>query len=65
MKRKSQKDMIIAYLSSGKRITPAIAYEKFGCLRLSERIREIRQEGYYMRKDWKKTRYSQVMEYWI
>ena len=38
MNRLSQKAKILAYMRSGKKITPAIAYEKFGCLRLSERI---------------------------
>ena len=44
MKRKSQKSRILKYLLSGKKITPMIAYEKFGCLRLSERIREIQDD---------------------
>ena len=73
MKRKSQKDKILAYMLSGKRITPALAYEKFGCLRLSERIREIQFDRDLdmqvfvkdIKKDWKKTKYSQVMEYWL
>jgi len=42
-----QKDRILKYMQTHKRgITPQIAIEKFGCLRLSGRIWELRQDGY-------------------
>ena len=69
MNRQSQKTKILAYMKSGKKITPAIAYEKFGCLRLSERIREciydlaMQQNYKTIKKGWKKTRYSRVRTY--
>ena len=71
MIRLSQKSKILAYMKSGKKITPAIAYEKFGCLRLSERMREIRYDLVMSRgnrdikKGWKKTRYSRVRTYYL
>lgn len=71
MTRLSQKAKILAYMKSGGKITPAIAYEKFGCLRLSQRIIEIQEEnrnayGWIkgtIQKGWKKTRYSRVRTY--
>lgn len=43
----SQNEMILKYLKTHKRgITPQIAYEKFGCLRLSGRIYDLKQLGY-------------------
>ena len=39
--------MILKYLRTHKRgITPQIAYEKFGCLRLSGRIWDLRNMGH-------------------
>ncbi len=75
--RQSQKSRILKYLQSGKKITPAIAYEKFGCLRLSERIREIEKDFWNgpksgwkdfqknVKRGWHKTRHSRVMSYWL
>ena len=42
----SQNERILNYLKKHKKgITPAEAYEKFGCLRLSARIFDLREEG--------------------
>lgn len=41
-----QNDMILVALKNGDRITPLSALEKFGCLRLSARIWDLRHEGY-------------------
>lgn len=46
MKKKSQNEMILKYLQTHKRgITPAQAYEKFGVLRLSARIYNLKEQG--------------------
>ena len=43
----SQNDKILKYLKTHKRgITPQIAYEKFGCLRLSGRIFDLKKRGH-------------------
>lgn len=42
----TQNEMILKYLKSHKGITPAQAYEKFGCLRLSGRIFDLREQGH-------------------
>ena len=47
MKKRTQNEMILKYLQTHKRgITPAQAYEKFGVLRLSARIFNLREQGY-------------------
>lgn len=42
---KTQNEKIKAYLTKGKSITPLDALTKFGCLRLSARIKNLRDEG--------------------
>jgi hypothetical protein len=43
---KSQTEQILTHLKKGKTITPLTALNKFGCLRLSGRIFDLRDEGY-------------------
>lgn len=45
MDRKSQNEEILAWLKSGKTITPLEALEKFGCFRLGGRIYELKRQG--------------------
>jgi hypothetical protein len=42
---KTQNEQIKAYLNKGKSITPMDALNKFGCFRLSARIKNLRDEG--------------------
>ena len=42
-KKESQNDEILAYLLRGKKLTPLKALRKFGCLRLSARIYDLRK----------------------
>lgn len=42
----TQRDRILAYLRKGNTLTPLEALRKFGTLRLSGRILELRQAGY-------------------
>ena len=43
----SQNEKILKYLQTHKKgITPQVAYEKFGCMRLSGRIWDLRNAGY-------------------
>lgn len=41
----SQNEQILAYLKSGKSITPIEALSNFGCFRLGARIFELREQG--------------------
>lgn len=42
---KTQNQQIQAYLEKGKKITPIDALNKFGCFRLSARIKDLRDKG--------------------
>ena len=45
--KRSQNEMILKYLQTHRRgITQLKALEKFGCLRLSGRIHDLREQGY-------------------
>ncbi len=62
----SQRTAILAHLKAGKSITPLEALSKFGCFRLSERIREIQARGHAIEKDWHETANgSRVRKYWM
>jgi hypothetical protein len=50
----SQKQQIRKFLDTGRQITPARAYSLCGSLRLSERIRELKADGYPIKKEWVK-----------
>ena len=41
----TQNQRILDYLKSGKTLTPLEALNKFGCLRLSARIFNLREQG--------------------
>ncbi len=45
MSDRTQNDAILAWMESGKAITPLEALTLFGCFRLSARILELRGEG--------------------
>lgn len=42
----SQRQMILAHMKAGKTITPLEALQKFGCMRLSARIWELRKQNH-------------------
>lgn len=44
--KKSQTELILDYLKTGKSITPMEALHLFGCFRLSGRILDLRKMGY-------------------
>lgn len=41
----SQNKQILAHLKQGWSITPAEAYERFGCLRLAARIHNLKEDN--------------------
>jgi len=45
---KSQSEMILDYLKTGKSISPLEALEKFGCFRLGGRIYDLKKEGHHI-----------------
>jgi hypothetical protein len=42
----TQKDLILGMLQRGEEVTPYSALQVAGSLRLSERVRELKAEGY-------------------
>ena len=42
----TQTQSILAYLQTGRSLSPLIALERFGCMRLAARIRDLRAQGY-------------------
>jgi hypothetical protein len=42
----TQNQQVLAYLKTGKEITPMDALRMFGCFRLAGRIYDLRQEGW-------------------
>ena len=51
MKRLTQCEHILRDLKRGRKVTQAIAYEKYGILRLSGRIFDLREMGYEIKTD--------------
>ena len=41
--------LILARLKSGKSITAAVAYDRYGIMRLASRVFELRQRGHAIR----------------
>lgn len=46
---RSQNAKILAYLESGRSITPIEALNMFDCFRLSARIKDLRNEGHLIK----------------
>ena len=45
---KTQKEMVLGHLQSGKSITSLEAWELYGCSRLSDVILKLRREGFHI-----------------
>lgn len=43
---RSQADLILEYLKTGKSISPLEALEKFGCFRLGGRVYDLKKAGH-------------------
>ena len=46
MAKVSQKKRILEYLKIGKRITPLVALNLFGCFRLADVVFRLKKDGY-------------------
>ena len=44
--KNSQRISILRHLAQGKPITPLIAFKKFSCMTASQRIAELKREGW-------------------
>ncbi len=62
----SQREQVLKWMKSGKKITTYQAYTKFGCTRLPDRIRDLERDGYLIKRHWKKVRKGvQVRQYYM
>ena len=62
----SQNRAILAYLSSGKRITQLTALKLFGCMRLPSRIHDLLKAGIVIKDQYiKLINKKRVKEYWL
>lgn len=61
----NQRERILKYLETHRGISQAEAYDAFGCLRLSERIRELDDRKYKVEKVWEEdlNRYGEKVRY--
>ena len=48
----SQAARILAWLRSGRAITPLLALKRFGCFRLGARIWDLRNDGWVIDRTW-------------
>ena len=63
MEAKSQEKRILDYLQNGGKITPLEALDKFGCLRLSGRIYDLKRKGYNIKSNRITVNKKQVAQY--
>ena len=66
MKTETQNNQILKHLKNHKNgITPKTAYERYGIMRLSGRIYELRQKGYTITRDdvTEKNRYGHTVTF--
>ena len=63
METKSQEKRILNYLKNGGKITPLEALNKFGCLRLSGRIYDLKRKGYNIKSNRIIVNKKQVAQY--
>lgn len=52
----SQSAQILGYLQRGNSINPGVALRLFGSFRLAARIKDLRNEGHPIQRDWLETR---------
>ncbi len=63
--KRSQSDAILAYLKSGRSLTPLEALRRFGCFRLSARAYDLRAAGYRIRSRLVRVGDKKVARYWL
>lgn len=61
----SKKLRIQRFLATGAAITPLSALRRFGCLSLSQRVGQLKREGWPIQSKTIKVNGSRVSKYWI
>ena len=65
MDKIAQTKKILEWLKAGHSITPLEALQKFGCMRLSGRIYDIRHMGYNIITDYERSENARYARYWL
>jgi len=60
---KTQNEQILRHLKRGRKITPLQALNLYGCLRLSGRILELREQGHPIKSEMVKVNNKRVARY--
>lgn len=47
-----QKSRILSWMKTGCAVSQLMAFNQFGCCRLSERIRELEADGHAFNREW-------------
>jgi hypothetical protein len=62
----TQAAFILGWLQLGKRVTPMLALQLWGCNRLAARIAELKREGWDIKREMVETATGKrVAEYWL
>ncbi len=61
----SQKLEILRYLAQGKTLTPLESLEKFRCLTLSQRVTELRKDGWPVQSELVQVGAKRIARYWL
>lgn len=61
----NQEKQILDYLRQGNAVTPLLALEKFGCMRLAARVYRLREQGFKIETRHKRSNNRVYAEYYL
>jgi hypothetical protein len=61
----NQEKQILDYLRQGNAVTPLLALEKFGCMRLAARVYRLREQGYDIETRHRRSNNKVYAEYYL
>ena len=61
----NQEQQILNHLREGNAVTPLLALEKFGCMRLASRVHRLREQGYKIETRHKRSNDKVYAEYYL
>lgn len=61
----NQEKQILDYLRQGNAVTPLVALEKFGCMRLAARVYRLREQGFKIETRNKRSNNKVYAEYYL
>jgi hypothetical protein len=61
----NQEQQILNYLREGNAVTPLLALERFGCMRLAARVYRLREQGHKIETRHKRSNDKVYAEYYL